>query len=77
MTLGFVVFGLVFLIGIGLGSITRRPLLTATVVVAAFAALLTFQASDPFVAFSAFALIGLGGLLLDTVRDTVGTLLGR
>jgi len=44
---------------------------------AAFAALLVVQAHDPFVAFGAFALIALGGLVLDSVRETVGLLLGR
>ncbi len=77
MTLGFVLFGLVFLIALGLGSVTRRPALTASIVIGAVVALLILQTQDPFVALSAFALIAIGGLLLETVRDTVSALLGR
>jgi hypothetical protein len=77
MTVGIVVFGLVFLAGLAIGTRTRRPLATACVVVGAFCALLVIQANDPFVAFAAFALIALGGLVVDSVRETVGLLLGR
>jgi hypothetical protein len=77
MVLGVVVFGLVFLAGLTLGTITRRPLPTACLVVGAFAALLVLQAHEPFVAFAAFALIGLAGIVIDSVRETVGLLLGR
>jgi hypothetical protein len=77
MTLGIVVFGLVFGAGLVLGTLTRRPLATACLVVGAFAALLVIQAHDPFVAFAAFALIALAGLVVDSVRETVGLLLGR
>ena len=77
MALGIVVFGLVFLGGLVLGSRTRRPLATACVVVGAFCALLVLQANEPFVAFAAFALIALAGLVVDSVRETVGILLGR
>lgn len=77
MAVGIVVFGLVFLGGLALGSRTRRPLATACVVVGAFCALLVLQANDPFVAFAAFALIALTGLVVDSVRETVGLLLGR
>jgi hypothetical protein len=77
MTLGIVVFGAVFLIGLGLGTMTRRPLPTACLVVGAFVALLTAQAHEPFVAFATFSLIVLGGLVADSVRETLGLLLGR
>jgi hypothetical protein len=77
MTLGIVVFALVFLVGLGLGSVTRRPFATACLVVGAFAALLVIQVHEPFVAFAAFALVAVGGLVLDSVRETVGILLGR
>jgi len=77
MTLGVIVFAAVFLVGLVLGSMTRRPLATASVVVGAFAALLVVQAHDPFAAFAAFALIALAGLVIDSVRETVGLLLGR
>ena len=77
MALGIIVFGLVFVAGLVLGTKTRRPLTTASLVVGAFCALLVIQANDPFVAFAAFALIALGGLVFDSVRETVGLLLGR
>jgi hypothetical protein len=77
MTVGIVVFGLVFVVGLVLGTRTRRPLATAGVVVGAFCGLLVIQANDPFVAFASFALIALGALVVDSVRETVGLLLGR
>ena len=77
MALGIVVFGVVFLAGLALGAKTRRPLPTACLVVGAFCALLVIQANEPFVAFASFALIALGGLIFDSVRETVGLLLGR
>ena len=77
MAVGIVVFGLVFLGGLAFGTKTRRPLATACVVVGAFCALLVLQANEPFVAFAAFALIALSGLVIDSVRETVELLLGR
>jgi hypothetical protein len=77
MTLGIVVFGLVFLAGLALGTRTRRPLAIACLVVGAFCALLVIQVNEPFVAFASFALIALVGLVVDSVRETVGILLGR
>ena len=77
MAVGIVVFGLVFIIGLVLGARTRRPLATACVVVGAFCALLVLQANEPFVAFAAFMLIVLSGLVFDSVRETVELLLGR
>jgi hypothetical protein len=77
MAIGIVVFGLVFLAGLVVGTRTRRPLATAAVVVGAFCALLVIQTNEPFVAFASFALIAVGGLVVDAVRETVGLLLGR
>jgi hypothetical protein len=77
MTVGIVVFGLVFFAGLAIGTRTRRPLAIASVVVGAFSALLVIQANEPFVAFASFALIALVGLVVDSVRETVGLLLGR
>jgi hypothetical protein len=77
MTVGIVVFGLVFLAGLVVGTRPRPPLATAAVVVGAFCALLVIQTNEPFVAFASFALIALGGLVVDSVRETVGLLLGR
>lgn len=77
MTVGIVVFGMVFIGGLWLGARTRRPLATACVVVGAFCALLVIQTNDPYVAFASFALIALLGLVVDSVRETVGLLLNR
>jgi len=77
MLLGIVVFGAVFLIGLALGTVTRRPLATASLVVAAFVALLVVQTHEPLAGFAVFALISLAGLVVDSVRETVGLLLGR
>jgi hypothetical protein len=77
MAVGIVVFGLVFLGGLAVGTKTRRPLAIAAVVVGAFCALLVVQTNDPFVAFASFELIALAGLVLDSVRETVELLLGR
>lgn len=77
MTLGIVVFGSIFLAALALGTMTRRPIATASLVVGAVVALLALQAQEPFVAFAMFALIAVGGLVLDSVRETVGLLLGR
>ena len=55
------------------GTKTRRPLAIAAVVVGAFSALLVIQTNEPFVAFAAFALIALAGLVADSVRETVAS----
>ena len=77
MAVGIVVFGLVFVGGLVVGTRTRRPLAIAAVVVGAFCALLVIQTNEPFVAFASFALIALCGVVVDSVRETVGLLLGR
>ena len=77
MVLGIVVFGAVFLVGLALGTVTRRPLATASLVVAAFVAVLVVQTHEPLAGFAVFALIALVGLVVDSVRETVGLLLGR
>jgi hypothetical protein len=77
MTLGIVVFGALILVGLALGTSTRRPLATAGVVVGAFAAVLVAQAHEAFAAFSTFTLIALVGLVADSVRETVRLLLDR
>jgi hypothetical protein len=77
MTLGIIVFAAVFLAGLGLGTMTRRPLATACLVVGAFAALLVLQAHEPFVALATFGLIAVGGLVVDSMRETLTLLLGR
>jgi hypothetical protein len=77
MVIGIVVFGAVFLIGLALGTVTRRPLATAALVVAAFVAVLVVQTHEPLAGIAAFAVIVLAGLVVDSVRETVGLLLGR
>ena len=77
MVLGIIIFSAVFLVGLALGTVTRRPLATAAVVMAAFVALLVVQTHEPSAGFAVFALISLLGLVADSVRETVGLLLGR
>ena len=77
MLLGIVVFSAVFLVGLALGTVTRRPLATASLVVAAFVALLVVQTHEPLAGFAVFALIAFAGLVVDSVFETVGLLLGR
>jgi len=77
MTLGIVVFGAAFLVGLGLGTSTRRPLAVAGVVLGSFLALLLAQTHESFVAFAAFALVSLCGFVADTMRETLGLLLRR
>lgn len=77
MTLGIVVFGATLLVGLALGTVTRRPLATAALVVGAVAAVLVAQAHEPFVAFAAFALVTLAGFVVDSMRETVALLLNR
>ena len=77
MVLGIVMFSAVFLVGLAVGTTTRRPLTVASFVVGAFVALLVLQTHEPFAGFAAFALISLTGLVVDSVRETVGLLLGR
>ena len=77
MVLGIVVFSAVFLVGLALGTVTRRPFATASIVVAAFLAVLVVQTHEPLAGIAVFALIALAGLVVDSVRETVGILLGR
>jgi hypothetical protein len=77
MLLGIILLGAIFLFGLALGTIIRRPLATASVVVAAFVAVLVLQTHEPAVGFAAFAMISLAGLVVDSVRETVGLLFGR
>ncbi|MSO95980.1 MAG: hypothetical protein EXQ81_09340 [Thermoleophilia bacterium] len=77
MVVGIIVLGAVFLAGLALGTVTRRPLTTASLVLAAFVSVLVMQTHEPLAAFAAFALIALTGLIVDSVRETVGLLLGR
>ena len=77
MVVGIVVLGVVFLVGLALGSVTSRPLTTASLVVGSFVGVLVVQTHEPLAAFAVFALISLTGLVVDSVRETVGILLGR
>ena len=77
MTLGIVVFGAAFLVGLGLGTSTRRPIAVAGIVLGSFLALLLAQTHESFVAFAAFALVTLCGFVAESVRETLGLLLRR
>jgi hypothetical protein len=75
MTLGIVVFGAAFLVGLGLGTYTRRPLSTAFLVLGSFTALLMLSATgEVFGAAALLVIVLLLGLVADTMRETVGML---
>ena len=77
MLLGIIVFAAVFFVGLAVGTAIRRPFATASLVVAAFVAVLVVQTHEPLAGVAVFALISLTGLVVDSVRETVGLLLGR
>jgi len=78
MTLGIVVFGAAFLVGLGLGTYTRRPFSTAFLVVGSFSALLVLSATgDALGAGAVLAIVFLLGLVADSVRETFALLTGR
>ncbi len=78
MTLGIVVFGAAFLVGLGLGTYTRRPLSTAFLVLGSFTALLVLSATGEVLGSAAvLAIVVLLGLVAETMRETVGLLVGR
>jgi hypothetical protein len=77
MLLGIVVFGAAFLVGLGLGTYTRRPLTTAFLVVGSFTALLLLSATgEVFGAAATLVIVLLVGLVAESVRETF-TLLVR
>ncbi len=76
MTLGIVVFGAAFLVGLGLGTYTRRPLSTAFFVLGSFTALLLLSATGEVLGAAAvLAIVFLIGLVVESVRDTFALLL--
>ena len=78
MTLGIVVFGAAFLVGLGLGTYTRRPLATAFLVLGSFTALLVLSTTgDVLGAAAVLAIVLLVGLVLESVRETFALLVGR
>ena len=77
MTLGIVVFGAAFLVGLGLGTYTRRPLSTAFLVLGSFSALLVLSATGEVLSAAAvLTIVFLLGLVAETMRETVGLLVG-
>ena len=75
MLLGIVVFGAAFLVGLGLGTYTRRPLSTAFLVVGSFTALLLLSATGQvFGAAATLAIVFLVGLVVESVRETFALL---
>jgi hypothetical protein len=78
MALGIVVFGAAFLVGLGLGTYTRRPLSTAFLVLGSFSALLVLSATGEVMSAAAvLTIVFLLGLVAETMRETVGLLVGR
>lgn len=75
MVLGIVVFGAAFLVGLGLGTYTRRPLSTAFFVVGSFTALLLLSATGQvFGAAATLVIVCLVGLVAESVRETFSLL---
>jgi len=78
MTLGIVVFGAAFLVGLGLGTYTRRPLSTAFLVLGSFTALLVVSATGEVLGAAAvLAIVFLVGLVAESMRETLALLVGR
>ncbi|MFO7571402.1 MAG: hypothetical protein R6W48_02220 [Gaiellaceae bacterium] len=78
MALGIVVFGAAFLVGLALGTYTRRPLSTAFLVLGSFTALLVLSASGSVLhAGAVLAIVGLLGLVAESMRETFELLVGR
>ncbi len=78
MTVGLAVFGAAFLIGLALGTYTRRPFLVACFLTACFAGIVAGSATDRFMpAAAAFGIVFLAGAVLDSVRETFSLLVGR
>ncbi|MCS7006005.1 MAG: hypothetical protein RMM28_02830 [Thermoleophilia bacterium] len=78
MVLGAVVFGAAFLAGLALGTYTRRPLSTAFLVLGSFAALLALSVSGDVVGAGVLLVVlGLVGLVAESVRETFVHLVGR
>jgi hypothetical protein len=78
MALGIVVFGAAFLAGLGLGTYTRRPLVTAFFVVGCFTALLMLAATgEARSAVAVLVIVALVGLVAETMRETFALILGR
>jgi len=76
MTLGIVVFGAAFLVGLGLGTYTRRPLSTAFFVLGSFTALLLLSATGEVLGAAAvLAIVFLVGLVVESVRETFALIL--
>jgi hypothetical protein len=78
MTLGIVVFGAAFLVGLGLGTYTRRPLSTAFLVLGGFTALLILSATGEVLdAAAVLAIVFLLGLVAESMRETFALIVGR
>ena len=78
MTLGIVVFGAAFLVGLGLGTYTRRPLSTAFLVLGSFTALLVLSATGEVLdAAAVLAIVLLVGLVAESMRESFALIVGR
>jgi hypothetical protein len=78
MVLGIVVFGAAFLVGLALGTYTRRPLSTAFLVLGSFTALLVLSSSGNAVhAGAVLVIVAILGLVAESMRETFALLVGR
>jgi hypothetical protein len=78
MVLGIVVFGAAFLVGLALGTYTRRPLSTAFLVLGSFTALLVLSSSGSAVhAGAVLVIVSILGLVAESMRETFALIAGR
>ena len=78
MILGIVVFGAAFLVGLGLGTYTRRPLSTAFIVLGSFTALLVLSSSGSALdAGAVLVIVSRLGLVAESMRETFALIVGR
>jgi hypothetical protein len=78
MVLGIVVFGAAFLVGLALGTYTRRPLSTAFLVFGSFTSLLVLSSTGSAAhAGAVLAIVSLLGLVAESMRETFALIAGR
>jgi hypothetical protein len=78
MVLGIVVFGAAFLVGLALGTYTRRPLSTAFLVFGSFTALLVLSSTGSAAhAGAVLVIVSLLGLVAESMRETFALIVGR
>lgn len=78
MAIVIALLALAFLVGIGVGTYTRRPFLTGAFFVATLvAAAAGVGTGEGLAAVAAWVLVFLSALVVESVRETFALLLGR